>query len=272
MKTETFFSYRKYRWFWVNLIVLVGLVIVYLQDSPIGGRNGATAVGYTYGSLATAGILYLMWFGIRKRSYSSKYTTLKGCLSAHVWLGIALVIIVPLHAGFHFGVNVHTLAYALMMIVVLSGIWGALRYEELAPQILSHRGSAPIKKLIEQQLLLSNEIGALSSQKSDAFLKLADKIDFTFVPSITASFLSVRPRPIATAEGAELLAALPAGEQDDGVKLIALANRKRDVVTALLNEARTLNRLKIWLFIHVPISCALLAAVAIHIFSVFYYH
>ncbi len=103
MRVETFFNYRNYRWLWINIIVLGFLVAIYVHDTPIGGRNGGTAVGYVYGSLATAGILYLMWFGIRKRSYSAKYTTLKGCLSAHVWLGIALSIIVPLHAGFHFG-------------------------------------------------------------------------------------------------------------------------------------------------------------------------
>ncbi len=159
-----------------------------------------------------------------------------------------------------------------MMTVVISGIWGAVRYGDLAPEIKSHRGGATMKKLIDQQLLLSSEIRGLGAKKSDAFLQLSDKIDFAFVPSIAASFFSLRPHPISTSMGAELLAALPAEEHDDGVKLIALANRKRDIVTALLNEARTINRLKIWLYVHVPISCALLAAVAIHIFSVFYYH
>ena len=255
----------------MNLAVLVLLSVVYLFDTPVGGPNGGTWVGYTYGVLATAGIVYLMWFGIRKRSYHARYTTLQGCLSAHVWLGVSLGVIVPLHSGFSFGMNVHTLAYALMMVVVLSGIWGAMQYGSLAPQIQSHRGGATLKKLLEQQLLLNNEIQSLGYQKSDAFLALIQKIDFEFNPSFWAAVLGRGPSTISTAQTASLLDVLPEKEHEDAVKVIKLIDRKQELVQTMLTEVKIMARLKLWLYLHLPVSFALLAALAVHIFSVFYY-
>lgn len=272
MIIETFFSYKNYRWMWVNLVVLSLMALIYVFDSSVGGQNGGTWIGYIYGGLATAGILYLMWFGIRKRSYSSAASSLKGCLSAHVYLGISLALIVPLHSGFSFGMNVHTLAYALMVFVILSGIWGAMQYSSLAPQIQSHRGGATLKKILEQQLLLSNELQGLGFQKSDSFLKLINKLDFQYRPSIWKAVFGARPNIVSKKETAELLAAIPANEHADGLKLITLVNRKKELVTTMMDEVKTMARLKVWLYIHLPVSFALLVAVFIHIISVFYYH
>ena len=53
---------------------------------------------------------------------------LLGWLSAHVYLGVVLVVVATLHASFQAGWNVHTLAYVLMLFVVLSGIYGVIMY------------------------------------------------------------------------------------------------------------------------------------------------
>lgn len=271
MKLTSFYDYKHYRWFWINLIFLGALVAVYLWDSPVHGARGDTTLGYTYGAIATAGILYLMWFGIRKRSYQASATTLKGCLSAHVWLGIALLVIVPLHAGFKFGLNVHTLAYALMATVIVSGIWGALNYKTLANQIKSHRGGGTVPKLLSQLYLLNSDIQNAAKGKSDAFQNLVRTTDFEFHPSILRALFSAHPAQIAKEQSAELLAQLPANEQADGLKILSLINKKSALAADILHEVAILTKLRAWLFIHVPVSIALVVAVAIHIFSVFYY-
>ena len=269
MKVESFLNYQNYRYLWINLGALVLLTAIYIVDSPPGGPSGGTVLGYTYGVIATAGILYLMWFGVRKRSYRAKHTTLKGCLAGHIWLGIILAFIVPMHAGFQCGFNVHTLAYVLMMIVVTSGIWGAYQYNRLAPMIEAHRGGGAMTKLLEQQHLLTAEIHALSAQKSDAFLSLAQKIDFTFVPTLRFK-LSTLPS-ITDAAISEMIVALPPAEQESAQILLSLVQRKTQFVHTIINEARTLSKLRSWLFLHLPISCALIVCVFIHIFAVFYY-
>ena len=42
-------------------------------------------------------ILWLLWYGVRKRRYASTSGTVQGWLSAHVYLGTALVVIVGDH-------------------------------------------------------------------------------------------------------------------------------------------------------------------------------
>src|SRR3546814_8954238 len=64
------------------------------------------------------------------------YWSLKAWTSAHVYLGLSLIVIGTWHTGFQLGWNVHTLAWALMMLVILSGLYGVIAYATL-PAILS---------------------------------------------------------------------------------------------------------------------------------------
>ena len=89
---------------------------VYLK--PYGG----TWLGYTFGTVL---ILWLMLLGVRKRGYRFATGSLQGRTSAHVYIGTSLLVIVTLHTAFEFGWNVHTAAYALMEIVIVSGMIGA---------------------------------------------------------------------------------------------------------------------------------------------------
>jgi len=59
--------------------------------------------------------------GIRKRRYRQP----SGQDLGHVYIGTSLLVIVTLHTAFEFGWNVHTAAYALMEIVIVSGMIGA---------------------------------------------------------------------------------------------------------------------------------------------------
>jgi hypothetical protein len=251
---------------------------LYVIDKPIGGRNGGTVLGYSLGVIAALGIAYLMYYGIRKRSYHAKVTTLKATLSAHVWIGLSLLYLVPLHSGFSFGLNVHTLAYVLMVIVVLSGLWGVFMYEKLPLQLKSQRGGGTIRVLLEQIKSLSDDISAVSGtsktsnvERSDAFLKMLEALDFSFVPSLRRSLFKANPRSINKNRSAQFLQQLPRDEQESGLKLIGLVNKKRELVCRVQDEARALTWIRLWLFIHLPISIALCVALFIHIFSVFYY-
>jgi hypothetical protein len=265
---------------WICVIVVAVMWIIYAWYEPVGGRNGGTRLGYVYGGIATAAIIYLMWYGIRKRSYYARYTTLRGTLAAHVWIGLSLIIIVPLHCGFSFGFNVHTLTYVLMLVVILSGIWGTVLYTKLPFEILSQRGGGTLKLLLEEVEEISNDINQMAglnqsdvgvSLRSDIFLGTLQKIDFLYKPSLRRSLLKDNPQPIDQKRTAELLRELPEKERKHGFKLIGLVNRKRELVCRIQDEARALTWVKAWLYVHLPVSFGLLVALAIHIFSVYYY-
>lgn len=269
MQQETFVSYKNYRWLFITAIALVACTVIYFVNSPVGGRNGGTVVGYTYGTLATIGIIWLMAFGARKRAYHSSLGTVEGWLAAHVWIGLGLLLLVPLHAGFSFGCNVHTLAYVFMVVTILSGVWGMVNYATLSARIDSHRGGRKSKAVLEQLGELSAELATLCNGKSDAIMSLVHKFDFEFTPTLR-TLLSTSTLPSVDQKAASaLLMKMPESEHQDALRAISLIDQKADLARALLEESRIKALLRAWLFIHVPVSIALCVALAVHILSVF---
>ena len=207
MARESFVDLKNFFWLWFSLLLVVASGIAYCFDDSIGGRNGGTTLGYTLGAISTIGILYLMWYGIRKRSYHAKHTTLKAVLSSHIWIGVALVFIVAFHSGFSYGWNVHTLTYGLMLVTVVSGIWGALLFRSLPLELRSQRGGATIAQLAATLHALSVNINELISSdktpRSDAFLKMAGELNRQYnLTRIRCLFCSLA-RPLNSLEVAK---------------------------------------------------------------------
>lgn len=128
MSQESILSLGGFRYLKWSLILAIGSIVAYVIDEPRTVPNGGTWLGYTLGILGALLIVWLILFGMRKRAYRSNLGTVRGWLSAHIWLGLSLLVVATLHTGFQFGINIHTLAYALMVVVILSGIWGVTVY------------------------------------------------------------------------------------------------------------------------------------------------
>ena len=78
------------------------------------------------GAIGTIGALLILWLtclGLRKRAITPGGWSLKAWTSAHVYLGLSLIVIGTLHTGFQLGWNVHTLAWSLMMIVIIIALF-----------------------------------------------------------------------------------------------------------------------------------------------------
>lgn len=275
MSRDTFLSLRNYFWLWFSLVITLVCFVIYFIDRPIGGRNGGTVVGYSLGVLSTLGILYLMWYGIRKRSYYSKMTTLKSVLSSHVWIGLSLVLIVPLHAGFSFGWNVHTFTYVLMLLTIASGVWGVVLFRTYPFLLSSQRGGSTKPQLITNIYSLNSEIKDFSSSskspRSDAFLKMIHSLDLPIDTSFKKVLFHKEISKLDDQIIAGLLEDIPPNEQDDALSCLKILHKKRMAYFNLLRECKVKFILKAWLYLHVPLSFSLCGALAIHICSVFYY-
>jgi len=119
--------------------------IAYLWHEPPTKPYGGSVLGYALGTAGALLILWLLGYGIRKRRYSSTSGTVQGWLSAHVYLGTALVVIVTLHTGFELGWNVHSLAYVLMVLVVASGFYGVFVYLRVPGAITGNLGDETLQ-------------------------------------------------------------------------------------------------------------------------------
>ena len=128
MRHQSILEYARFRWFKSALWLSILAGAAYLWHDPPLKPYGGTWLGYTLGTVGALLILWLLWFGVRKRRYSSRLGTVQGWLSAHVYLGTALLVVGTLHTGFELGMNVHTLAYVLMVATVASGFYGVYIY------------------------------------------------------------------------------------------------------------------------------------------------
>ena len=271
MQEETFFNYKKYRWLWINLFFLLACTVIYIVDDPIGGPNGGTYLGYTLGVVSALGIFYLIWYGVKRRSYGSKGMPLKGALSLHIWLGVMLLFLVPLHAGFQFGINLHTAVYLLMVGTVVTGIWGGVIYGRLASKVPSHRGKGSLKQLIEQFESLKGQVDQLVEGGSTDLLAAKDQLAAIPGFGIRRSLFGDPPPLLDQKQAVDVLKSISSEEKDTAVRLIELSDQLRKVLLAIHNEVAVQSWLRLWLFFHVPLAFGTLVGVIAHIFIVFHY-
>jgi hypothetical protein len=269
---QNIINYLDFRWLKVNLIFFGFLLGFYLFDDPLAGRDGATFLGYTYGVIATLGIILLMFLGIRKRAYASNFGTLKGWVSAHIWIGLFLALIVPLHSGFQFGMNVHSLAYGFMLATILSGVWGTYYYLQYPSEILSNHGGDSLKDLLTNIRTIESGLQQLEKGGSNQFLSLILSINPPIETKLrSVVFASKRPQLISSQKIQELILELPVEEQEICLKALGQGKEKIRLMNQFYGELGAHYRLKVWLLFHLPLSFGLLITLVVHIFSVFYY-
>ena len=95
---EGFLVYAGFRYLKIATLLCVAAIAVYAWHAPPDEPNGGTWLGYGLGCIGAALILWLMWFGVRKRRYGT-VTKLQGWLSAHVYLGLSLIIVALIAAA-----------------------------------------------------------------------------------------------------------------------------------------------------------------------------
>jgi hypothetical protein len=289
---ESILAFRKRRYLWLAMLLAALCIAVYWLDDPQEPANGGTALGYTLGTLGALLIVWLAWFGVRKRRYSSTFGTVQGWLSAHVYLGLLLLLVVLLHTGFQFGFNVHTLAFALMVLVIASGLFGVFVYLKYPERISRNRGGANQSELLDQlqeldercrrmarqlpvefQELVSSGISRLqlggsmwarlrARDASQVLIKRDDEFTVVAHPGQEAALdwlaeqqSRSREPPVAAAIG----------------ELSALLRNKRRLLKPLAEDMRLQAMLQVWLYVHVPLTAALLVALLVHIATVFIY-
>jgi hypothetical protein len=164
---EGFLRHKSYRWLKIASLLCLVAIVAYLLIDVEPRPNGGSWYGYTLGTIAALLILWLTLLGLRKRAITRKKWSLKGWTSAHVYLGLSLIIIATLHTGFQFGWNVHTLAYVLMMLVIVSGIYGVSAYAFLPAQLSDNRSEMTGAQMIDAVASIDKQIQISAQPLSD---------------------------------------------------------------------------------------------------------
>ncbi len=273
---QGFLQHENLRWMkiagGISLVALLSYLLVDVQPR----HNGGSWYGYTLGTIGAGLILWLTMLGVRKRSMTRGYWSLKAWTSAHVYLGLSLIVIATLHTGFQLGWNVHTLAYVLMMLVIVSGIWGISVYAFL-PRVLS----ANRDQTTETQMLAT--LRSVDRQLHDAAQSLpqgtADLVRSSLDQDPFGGGILRRLRNryqdcatrLAHSEIRATSGAAPKSGDDPLEKVDALLEKKISVLARTRRHLQLKAMLEVWLYIHVPMTFALIAALVAHIVSVFFY-
>ena len=284
---ESILAFRKRRYLWVALALSGLSVVAYLLHDPQEPPNGGTWLGYALGSLGALLIVWLAAFGIRKRRYSSTTGTLQGWLSAHVYLGVALLVVVLLHAGFQVGWNIHTLALVLMVLVIASGIYGTFIYLKYPERLSENRGGASRSELLDQMTDIDRRSQRIAEKLPDEYRELVTSgVQRTALGStlwqrlrkednsriqINGQIVANPGQEAAMDWLAEQQSRADASTATTIAELSALLRNKRQILRQVKEDLRLQAGIEIWLYAHVPLSAGLLMALIAHFVTVFLY-
>lgn len=274
MINENLLSAYGFRYLKLMVLLCAASVAAYLWHQPRGGASGGTWLGYTLGTVGALLIIWLILLGARKRAYRARLGTLRGWLSAHVYLGLALALIGTLHTGFQFDfreLNVHVVSYVLMMLVIISGIWGVsayLRNPLRMSELLNGRNLAGLQAGLSA---LDEESRALATALGGQWPAVIEASAKTSLFGSLLGRLGRPPRRCATGRAVAALREASLGGDAALRELYALQVRRARVLGEMRDFLRTKAWTDLWLVFHVPLSFALLAALIAHIVSVFIY-
>lgn len=304
MQRPNLLAFENYRYLKAASLLMALALIAYFVNQPDTGAYGGTLLGYLYGILATIIIAVQVMYGLRKRMTPKLATlrqfnnlslsengpqtrkpswgwhhgeALQGWLSAHVYFGSALIVLATLHTGFQFGWDVHTLAYTLMMAVVICGFYGIYAYLRFPKLMTDNMGGVDT---LDTLLLKIEDLDKLASIKS---LQFSDEICAIVLKSRQGTLiggnifqqLTAYRRNCPTAKAIQRLHILGKGLKGDQLKsfndLYAVLVHKETLVTRARKEIMFKARLEFWLYLHVPLSIAFITTLLAHIVAIFFY-
>ena len=271
-KHEGFLRYAGFRWAKISGGLCLLIIISYALVDVTPRHNGGSWYGYTLGTIGAGLILWLTALGYRKRKMTSDYWSLKAWTSAHVYLGLSLIVIGTWHTGFQLGWNVHTLAWALMMLVILSGLYGVIVYATLPAALSNNRDEMTQMQMLEAIRAFDRQLHSAAQPltPADTAPVLAALDEDPFAGGIGARLSGHYPN-CATAAALRTLAASQSSDAAARDKVVGLLKQKVAALARLRAHLRLRALLEIWLYVHVPLTFALIAALSAHIISVFFY-
>lgn len=266
------------RWCRWSFCILLLLTVFYIVYSPREGSDGGTLVGIIYGIVGLVLILILLFLGIRKRMYKSRLGKVESWVYSHVYLGLLVLFIILFHSGFHFDDTIALIALIMLIAVVMSGVFGTIFYNTLPRLLNEGKSNLTPSQMSDQINQFAQSMANIASGKSNQFQAIYTTLLNEEYPGIMAGWRIlfgqyIRKRKERNREGGlqSYLGQVATEEQGDLRELLVLSRRRKEMNDRLIYYQRYKNRLELWLYIHLPLSIAMMVAIVAHITSFFYY-
>lgn len=270
-----------HHWGWRSFLLLVVLTVAYIGSRWGRFPHGGSWPGIAFGLLATLLIGVLLWYGVRKRQYHSRWGTMETWLQSHVYLGLLSLFVVLYHSGFRFEDKVAVAALVVLGLVVLTGVVGAVLYITV-PRILTDvQGDASPEEISVEIQRFTRSMARLTEGRSPVFRRIHSGLVKELEPRALSGwrilFRSARPsgRDRRSRGGGddwtELLRKVGPEEQEDLRELLVRSRQAKEQLQRLVAQQKYKNLLEVWLYAHVPLSLALVVLVLAHLVAAFYY-
>lgn len=282
------------KWLVASVAILAVAAFVYLPyaiNAPQGPKGGSV-LGITYGVIGFAFMVFAGLLGLRKKFPIWRIGRAQTWMRGHLWLGLISLPIIFLHAGFHFGSGLARVLMWLFVIVVVSGLLGAV-LQHFMPRVLLSQ--VPMETIYEQIQHVREQLLA----EADKLVEDAAVPKISAAPAYATAGAPFEPIPTAVEvddrsvselrqfyRGQIRLFMSHSGSRGEAMANGASARVAFQQLRALVppamhstvddlenicEEKRQLDRqdrihriLHGWLLVHVPLSFALLLLGAIH--------
>jgi hypothetical protein len=238
--------------------------------------HGGSLIGLIFGTAGYLLILLLAYYGIRKRSYRSRFGTMEQWLQSHIYLGILVLVLLVLHTGGRFNDKVAVTTLILVAVVVLSGIAGAIFFVTVPRLLTEVESNLTVEEISTQLNQLARNMARLASGRSQPFVRIYDGLMKESMPGWLAGWRLLLSRmrrggQQSVADWSKLLALVGKEEQEPLRQMLVFSRQRKELLIRLMYQQRYKNILEFWLYIHVPVTIAVLVFGTVHVVAVFYY-
>ena len=291
------------KWFIASAAIFVVASAFYIPYalSATRGPRGGSALGLVYGNLGFGFMLFAGLLSLRKKFPIWRIGRAQTWMRGHLWLGFLSLPLILFHGGFHFGGSLTRVLMWLLIFVFVSGILGAalqhflpkfhtaqLPMETIYEQIDRVRGQLleEANRLVEETCAALEGDVASASERQRAMaaaaganwdVTVASGMQFDEQASVELRrFLTAEVQPYLSnggARGARLATPTNAVVMFRQLRLLLPPNLHSNIddLENICEEKRQLDKqswlhkvLHGWLFVHVPLSYALLLLGAWH--------
>jgi len=106
-------------------VISAVIFALYARGAPTGPRGGSI-VGLLFGIVGFGFMIFAALLGARKRVPTWRLGRAKAWMRGHLWLGLLSLPIILFHGGFHFGGALTRVLMWLLIVTVVSGVYGAV--------------------------------------------------------------------------------------------------------------------------------------------------
>ena len=114
-------------WFLISGGILAVSLVIYVPYALTApkGPTGGSFLGLAFGIVGFAFMIFAAALGARKRVPTWRLGRAQAWMRGHLWLGFLALPLILFHGGFHFGGTLTRVLMWLLIITVVSGVFGA---------------------------------------------------------------------------------------------------------------------------------------------------